>query len=145
MWELCVCMYVCINTAITKRKAECKRTYASELWCWRRLLWVPWTARRSDQSILKEINPECSLEGLMLKLQYLGHLTQRAESWEKILILGKIEGKRRRGWDDYIASLTQWTWIWANSGRQWRTEEPGVLQSKGLQRVRHNLVMEKQQ
>jgi len=90
-------MYVCINTAITERKAECERTYAFELWCWRRLLRVPWIARRSDQSILKEINPECSLEGLMLKLRYLGHLTQRADSLENILILGKIEGKRRGG------------------------------------------------
>ena len=83
----------------TIRKAECWRIDAFELWCWRRLLRVPWTIRRSDQSILKEISPECSLEGLMLKLklQYFGHLMQRADSFEKTLMLGKIEGRRRRG------------------------------------------------
>ena len=74
------------------------RTDAFELWCWRRLLRVPWTLRRSDQSILKEINPEYSLEGLLLKLQYFGHLVRRADSLEKTLMLGKIEGRRRRGW-----------------------------------------------
>ena len=83
----------------TIKKAECQRIDAFELWCWRRLLKVPWTARRSNQSILKEISPEYSLEGLMvkLKLQYFGHLMQRADSLEKTLILGKIEGRRRRG------------------------------------------------
>ena len=83
----------------TIKKAECRRTDAFELWCWRRLLRVPWTARRSNQSIIKEISPGCSLEGLMLKLklQYFGHLMQRADSLEKTLMLGKIEGRRRRG------------------------------------------------
>ena len=83
----------------TVKKAECQRIDAFVLWCWRRLLRVPWTARRSNQSILKEISPEYSLEGLMLKLkfQYFGHLMQRADSLEKTLILGKIEGGRRRG------------------------------------------------
>ena len=83
----------------TKKKAERQRIDAFALWCWRRLLRVPWTARRSNQSILKEISPECSLEGLMLKLklQYFGHLMQRADSFEKTLMLGKIEGRRRRG------------------------------------------------
>ena len=83
----------------TIKKAECQRIDAFELWCWRRLLRVPWSARRSNQSILKEISPEYSLEGLMLKLklQYFGHLMQRANSLEKTLMLGKIEGKRRRG------------------------------------------------
>ena len=82
------------------KKAECQRIEAFELWCWRRFLRIPWTARRSSQSILKEINPECSLEGLMLKLklQYFGHLMQRADSFEKTLMLGKIKVKRRRGW-----------------------------------------------
>ena len=81
------------------KKAECQRIDAFERWCWRRLLRVPWTARRSNHSILKKISPGCSLEGLMLKLklQYLGHLTQRADSLEKTLMLGKIEGRRRRG------------------------------------------------
>ena len=93
-----VVMYGC-ESWITK-KAECQRIDAFELWCWRRLLRVPWTARRSNQSILKEISPECSLEGLMLKLklQYFGHLMQRADSLEKTLMLGKVEGRRRRGW-----------------------------------------------
>ena len=80
------------------KKAECWRIDAFELWCWRRLLRVPWTARRSIQSILKEISPGCSLEGLKLKLQYFGHLMQRTDSFEKTLMLGKIEGGRRRGW-----------------------------------------------
>ena len=81
----------------TIKKAECQRIDAFELWCWRRLLRVPWAARRSNQSILKEINPEYSLEGLMLKLQYFGHLMRRADSLEKTLMLRKIEGRRRRG------------------------------------------------
>ena len=92
-----VVMYGCESWTI--KKTESRRTDAFELWCWRRLLRVPWTARRSNQSILMEISPGCSLEGLMLKLklQYLGHLMQRADSFEKTLTLGKIEGRRRRG------------------------------------------------
>ena len=90
-------MYGCESWTI--KKAECQRIDAFELWCWRRLLRVPWAVRKSNQSILKEISPGCSLEGLMLKLklQYFGHLMQRADSFEKTLMLGKIEGKRRRG------------------------------------------------
>ena len=90
-----VVMYGCESGTI--RKAECKRIGAFELWCWRRHLRVPWTARRSNQSILKEISPECSLEGLMLKLQYFDHLMQRTDSLEKTAMLRKIEGGRRRG------------------------------------------------
>ena len=92
-----VVMYGCESWTI--RKAECRRIDAFELWCWRRLLRVPWTARRSNQSILKEISPGCSLEGLMLKrkLQSFGHLMRRADSFEKTLMLAKIEGRRRRG------------------------------------------------
>ena len=92
-----VVMYGCESWTV--KKAECRRIDAFELWCWRRLLRVPWTARRSNQSILKEISPEYSLEGLILKLklQYFGHLMQRIDSFEKALILGKIEGRRRRG------------------------------------------------
>ena len=92
-----VVMYGCESWTI--KKAECQRIGAFELWCWRRLLRVPWAARRSNQSILKEISPGCSLEGLMLKLklQYFGHLMRRTDSFEKTLILGKIEGRRRRG------------------------------------------------
>ena len=90
-----VVIYGCERWTI--KKAESQRIDAFKLWCWRRLLRVPWTARRSNQSILKEINPEYSLEGLMLKLQYFGHLMQRADSLEKTLMLGKVEGRRRRG------------------------------------------------
>ena len=91
-----VVMYGCESWTI--KKAECRRIDAFELWCWRRFLRVPWTARRSNQSILKKISPECSLEGLMLKLklQYFGHLMRRADSCEKTLMLGKTEGERRR-------------------------------------------------
>ena len=93
-----VVMYGCESW--TEKKTEGRRIDAFELWCWRRLLRVSWTSRRFNQSILKEISPECSLEGLMLKLklQYFGHLMKRADSWEKTLMLGKIEGRRRRGW-----------------------------------------------
>ena len=93
-----VVMYGCESWTI--KKAKCRRIDAFELWCWRRLLRVPWTARRSKQSILKEISPGCSLEGLMLrlKLQYFGHLMRKADSLEKTLMLGRIEGRRRRGW-----------------------------------------------
>ena len=121
-----------------------------ELWYWRRLLRVPWTVRISNQSILKEISPEYSTEGLMLKLklQYFGHVMRKASLLEKTLMLGKIEGKRRRGWqrwDGWMTSPTQWTWVWTNSGRQWKTGKPGVLQSMGSQRVGHDWVTEKQQ
>ena len=129
------------------KEAERQSTDAFELWCWRRLLRVLWTARRSNQSILKEISPEYSLEGLMLKLklQYFGHLMWKAESFEKILVLGNIKGGRRRGrqkmrWLD--DTVTQWTWVWVNSG-SWRwTGKPGVLQSMGSQRIGHAWVTE---
>ena len=109
----------------TVKKAEHRRIYAFELWCWRRLLRVPWTARRSNQCILKEISPGISLEGMMLKLklQYFGHLMQRVDSLEKILMLGGIgtgEGDNS-GWDGWMVSLTRWTWVWVNSGRWWWT------------------------
>ena len=111
-------MYGCESWTI--KKAKCQTIDAFELWCWRRLLRVPWTARRSNQSIQKEISPEYSLEGLMLKLklQYFGNLMQRSASLEKTLMLGKIEGGEGddRGWDGWMASLTQWTWVWAGSG-----------------------------
>ena len=128
-----VVMYGCESW--TLKKAEPRRTDAFELWFWRRLLGVPWTARRSDQSILKEISPGCSLEGLMLKLklQFFGHLIQRADSFERTLMLGKIEGRRRR--DGWMASLTQWTWVEVDSGSWWWTGRPGMLRFMGLQRV----------
>ena len=108
-----VVMYGCENWNI--KEAEHLRIDDFKLWWWRKLLRVPWTAMRSNQSILKEINPEYSLEGLLLKLQYFGHLMQRANSLEKTLMLGKIEGEAgSRGWD---ALPTQWTWIWGNSRR----------------------------
>ena len=139
-----VVMYRCESCTI--KKVEHQRIYAFELWCWTRLLRVPWTARRSNQSILKEISPEYSLEELMLKLklQYFGHLLWRTDSLEKTLILGKIKGRRRREQQRmrWMASLTQWTWVLASSGSWWWTGKPGVLQSMGLQRVRHNWATE---
>ena len=136
-------MYGCESWTI--RKAERQRIDAFELWCWKRLLRVSWTARRSNQSILKEISPECSLEGPMLKLkfQYFGHLTQRADSFEKTLMLGKIEGRRRRGrqrtrWLDGFTNSMDMSlsklWEWAID----RDYPCGVLQSMGSQRVGHD-------
>ena len=107
-----VVMYRCMSWIIMK--VEHQRIDAFKLWCWWRLLTAFWTARRSNQSILKEINPEYALEGLMLKLQYFGDLMQSVYSWEKTLMLCKIEGKGEggnRGWDGWMASLTQWTWV----------------------------------
>ena len=123
-------------------KVECWRIDNFELWCWRRLLRVPCTARRSNQSILKEISPEYSLDGLMLKLklQYFGpwceELThfKRPRCWEILKTGGKGDN---RGWDDWMASLTQWTWVWASSRNWWWTGKPGVVQSMGSQRVGH--------
>ena len=140
-------MYGCESWTI--KKAECQSIDAFELWCWRRLLRVRWTARRSNQSILKEISPEYSLEGLMLKLklQYFGHLMRRADSLEKPLMLfperlragGEGDDK---GWDGWMASPTRWTWVWVNSRSWWWTGRPGVLQFMGLQRVGHDWATE---
>ena len=131
-----VVIYGCESWTI--KKAEHWRIDAFELWCWRRPLRVPWTARRSNQSILKEISPEYSLEGLMLKLklQYFGHLMRRTDSLEKTLMLGrlKVGGKGMTGWDGVMASLTQWTWVWVGFGSWWWTGKPGVLQSMGSQK-----------
>ena len=139
-----VVMYECDGWTI--KKAQCRSIDAFEMWYWRRLLRVPWTAKRSNQSILKEISPGCSLEGLMLKLklQYFGHLMQRADSFEKTLILGKIEGRRRkgRGWDGWMASPTWWTWVWVDSRSLWWTGRPGVLWFMGSQRVGHDWATE---
>ena len=140
-----VVMYGCESWTV--KKAEHWRTDDFELWCWRRRLRVPWTARRSNQSILKEISPEYLLDGLMLKLklQCFGHLMRRTDSLEKTLMLGRIEdGGRRddRGWVGWMASLTRWTWVWASSGSWWWTGKPGVLQSMGSQRVEHDQMTE---
>ena len=123
----------------TIKKGEHWRTGGFELWCWRRLLRIPWTAKRSNQSILKEISPDYSLEGLMLKLklQYFDHLMWRTESLEKTLMLGKTvkaggEGDDK-GKDGGMASPTRWTWVWASSRSWWWTGKPGVLQSMGSQ------------
>ena len=113
-----VVIYGCESWTIKKSKHQW--TDAFELWCWRRLLRVPWTARRSNQSILKEISPEYSLGGLMVKLQNFGHMMLSIDSLEKTLMQGKNMAKREavnRGWDGWMASLTQWSWVWANSGR----------------------------
>ena len=155
-----VVMYGCESWTI--KKAEHRRTDAFELWCWRRLLRVPWTTRRSNQSILKEISPECSLEGLMLKLklQYYGHLMRRTDSFEKTLMLGKIKGGRRRGWqrmrwldgitdsiefeqvpgvDDGQGSLACCSpWDCKESDIIERLNWLSALQSMGSQRVRHD-------
>ena len=133
-------------------KLDCEESWAPknwwfELWCWRRLLRVPWTARISNQSILKEINPEYSLEGLMLtlKLQYFGHLMQKLTHykgpwcWERLKEGGEGD---HRGWDGWMASLTQWTWVWVNSGNWWWTGRPDVLQSMRSQRVGHSWATE---
>ena len=124
-----------------------RRIDAFELWCWRRLLKVPWTAGRSNQSILKEINPGISLEGMMLKLklQYFGYLMRRVDSLEKTLMregLGAGGEGDDRGWDGWMASRTLWTWVWVNSGGWWWTRKPGVLRFMGSQRVGHNWVTE---
>ena len=140
-----VVMYGCESW--TLKKAECQRIDAFELWCWRRLLRVPWTARRSNQSIQKEISPGCSLERMMLKLklQYFGYLMWRVDSLEKTLMLGGIEAGGEgdsRGWDGWMASPTRWTRVRVNSGSWLWTGRPGVLQSMGSQRVRHDWVTE---
>ena len=141
-----IVMYRCDSWV--KKKGKRQRVDSFQLWCWKRLLRVPWTARRSNQSILKEINPEYSSEGLMLKLklQYFG-LMQRADSLEKTLMLGKMKAKGEggsRGWDGWMALQTQWTWVWKNSGRGWRKGKPGMLKFMGLQRIRHTIVTEQQ-
>ena len=136
-------MYACESWTV--KKVERRRTDAFELWCWRRLLRVPWTARRSNQSILKQISAEYSLEGLILKLksntlatwcEELTHL-KRLWCWEWLKVGGEGDD---RGWDSWMASPTQWTWVWVNSRSWWWTGGPGVLQSMGSQRVRHDWV-----
>ena len=140
-----VVMYGCESWTV--KKAEHRRIDAFELWCWRRPLRVPWTARRSNQSILKEISPRCSLEGLMpkLKLQYFGHFMRRVNSLEKTLMLGGTGDRRRRGdrgWDGWMASPTQWTWVSVNSRSWWWTGRPGVLRFMGSKRVGHDWATE---
>ena len=138
-----VVMYGCESWTI--KKAEHQRIDAFELWCWRRLSRVPWTARRSNQSIQKEISPEYSLEGLMLKLklQYLAswckELTycKRPQCWERLKAGGEGDD---RGCDGWMESSTQWSWVWVNSGSCWWTGRPGMLQSMGSQRFGHDWV-----
>ena len=132
----------------TEKKAECWRIDAFELWYWRRLFRVSWTARRSNQSILKEISPGYSLEGMVLKLklQYFGNLMRKVDSleirlwcWEGLGAGGEGDD---RGWDGWMASPTPWTWVWVNSGSWWWTGRPGVLQFMGSQRVGHDWATE---
>ena len=139
-----VVMYGCESWAI--KKAECQRIDAFELWCWRRLLSVPWTTRRFNQSILKEISTEYSLEGLMLKLQYFGHLMWRTDSFENTVMLGQIKGRRRRGqqrmrWLDGITYSMSMR-LSKNSRSWWWTGRSGELQSMGLERVGDDWVTE---
>jgi len=131
----------------TIKKAKCWRIDAFELWCWRRHLRVPWTARRSNQSILKEISPGCSLEDwcwswnsntLATWCEELTHL-KRPWCWERLKVGGEGDD---RGWDGWIASPTQWTWVWVNSGSWWWTGRPGMLRFMGSQRVGHDWVTE---
>ena len=135
-----VVMYGCESWTV--KKAERRRIDVFELWCWRRLLRVPWTARRSNQSNLKEISPGISLEGMVLKLklQYFGHLCKELAHWKRLWCwegLGAGEEGDDRGWDGWMASLTWWTWVWVNSGSWWWTGRPGVLRFMGSQRVGH--------
>ena len=141
--------WMVIRWELYHKKDWAPKNWCYPLWCWRRLLRVPWSERRSNQSLLQEINVEYSVEGLILRLkqQNFGHLMWRVNSLEKTLMLGKIKDKGEwggRGWDGCFSSLTQWTWIWARSGRRQRTGKLGVLQSMGLQRVGHDLVTEQQ-
>ena len=143
-----VVMYGCESWTV--KKAEHQKIDAFEVWCWRRLLRVPWISRRSNQSILKEISPGCSLEGMMLKLklQYFDHLMWRVDSWEKALMLGGIGGRRRRGrqrmrWLDGITDSMDVSL--SEPGSWWWTGRPGVLQFMRLQRVGHNWVTEMNQ
>ena len=130
------------------REFDYKESWMLKNLCfWAVVLRVPWTARRFNQSILEEISPRCLLEGLMLKLklQFFGYLMRRADSLEKTLMLGKIEGRMRRGdrgWDGWIASPTQWTWIWVNSRSWWWIGRPGMLRFMGSQRVGYNWATE---
>ena len=131
----------------TIKKSERQRIDVFELWCWRRLLRVPWTARRSKQSTLKETSPGCSLEELMLnlKLQYFGHLMGELTHWKRPWCwegLGAGGEGDSRGWDGWMASRTWCTWVWVNSRSWWWTGRPGVLRFMGLQRVVHDWVTE---
>ena len=138
-------MYGCESWTV--KKAECRRIDAFEMWCWRRLLTVPWTARRSSQSILKEISPGCSLEGLMLKLklQYFATSCEELTHWKRPWCweeLGAGGEGDNRGWDGWMASATQWTWVWVNSRSLWWTGRRGVLRCTRSQRVGHNWATE---
>ena len=135
-----VVMYGCESWTV--KKAERRRIDALELWYWRRLLRVPWTARRSNQSILKEISPGISLEGLMLKLklQNFGNLWEDLTHWKRLWCWEGLwaggEGDDQ-GWDGWMESLTRWTWVWVNSGSWWWTGRPGVLRFMGSRKVGH--------
>ena len=137
-----VVMYGCESWTV--KKAERWRIDSFEMWCWRRLLRVPWTARSSNQSILKEISSGISFEGMMLKLklQYFGHLMRRVDSLEKTLMLGGIRGRGEgddKGWDGWMASPTRWTWVWVNSGSWWWDREAFPAAFHGVTKSRTRL------
>ena len=140
-------LFMVYEESWTIKKAEHWRIDAFELWCWRRLLRAPWSARRFNQSILKEISPEYSLEGwcwswnsntLATWCEELTHW-KRPWCWERLKEGGEEEG---RGWDGWMSSLTQWTWVWVNSGNWWWTRRPGMLQSIGSQKIGHDWATE---
>ena len=140
-----VVMYGCESWTV--KKVERWRIDAFEVWCWRRLLRAPWTARRSNQSILKEISPGCSLEGMVLKLklQYLATSCEELTHWKRLWCwegLGAGGKGDNRGWDAWMASLTRWTWVLVNAGSWWWTGRPGVLQFMDSKRVGHDWATE---
>ena len=134
-----VVMYGCESWTI--KKVKCQRVDAFQLWCWGRLLWVPWTTRRYNQSFLKEISLEYSLEGLMLSSNTLATWCEELTHWKRPWYWERLKAGGEagdRGWDGWMASPTRRTWVWASSRRWWRTGKPGVLQSMGSQRAGHD-------
>ena len=130
---------------MTIKKVECRRMDSFQLWCWSRLLRAPWTARRSNQSILKEISPEYSFKGLIWSFNTSATWGEEQTNWKRPWCWERLRAGREgddRGWDGWMASLTRWMWVWVNSGSWWWTGRPGVLRFMGSQRVRHDWATE---